>query len=151
MFRSLLTLLAAGVLAAAAHAHQYSVGSLVIGHPWSRPTVSGMPTGVAYLSITNRGPRQDTLIGASTPAAERVEFHRTSFESGMAHMRPAGLLVVAPNSTITAEPGGLHLMLVDLKSPLVAGTMIPLVLHFQSAGDITVELKVEPIGSEPHH
>lgn len=151
MFRSLITLLAAGVLAAAAHAHQYSVGSLVIGHPWSRPTVSGMPTGVAYLSITNRGPRQDTLIGASTPAAERVEFHRTSFESGMAHMRPVGSLVVAPNSIIKAEPGGIHLMLVDLKAPLVEGTTVPLVLYFQSAGEITVQLKVEPLGFEPNH
>ena len=151
MLRQLFTLLAASVLAAAAHAHQYSVGSLVIGHPWSRPTVTGMPTGVAYLSITNRGTRQDTLIGASTPVATRVEFHRTSFESGMARMRPADALVVQPNATITAEPGGLHLMLVDLKTPLVAGTMVPLVLHFQLAGDITVELKVEPLGTEPHH
>ena len=117
------TLLAASSLAAAAYAHQYSVGSLVIGHPWSRPTASGMPTGVAYLSITNNGPEQDTLIAASTPAAAHVEFHRTSLEAGMARMRPAGALVVAPNATVTAEPGGLHLMLVDLKSPLVAGTL----------------------------
>lgn len=151
MFRFLFTLLAAGVLAAAAHAHQYSVGNLVIGHPWSRPTVSGMPTGVAYLSVTNHGTRRDTLISASSPAAARVEFHRTSFEGGMAHMRPAGTLVVEPNATLTAEPGGLHLMLVDLKAPLVAGTMVPLVLRFQSAGEITVQLKVEPLGSEPHH
>jgi periplasmic copper chaperone A len=151
MLRHLFTLLAASVLAAAAHAHQYSVGNLVIGHPWSRPTVSGMPTGVAYLSITNNGPLQDTLIGASTPAAERVEFHRTSVEAGMARMRPAGALIVAPNATVTAEPGGLHLMLVDLKSPLVVGTSIPLVLQFKSAGPITVHLKVEPQGAASHH
>jgi|SRR5690349_15935694 len=151
MFRLLLTLLAASALAVAANAHEYSMGSLVIGHPWSRPTVSGMPTGVAYLSITNRGPRQDTLLYASSPVAERVEFHRTSFEAGMAHMRPVNTLVVQPNSTIKAEPGGLHLMLVDLKTPLVEGTMVPLVLHFQSAGEITVQLKVEPMGFEPHH
>ena len=55
MLRLLFTLLAAVLLAAAAHAHQYSVGNLVIGHPWSRPTASGMPIGVAYLSITNNG------------------------------------------------------------------------------------------------
>ena len=62
----------------------------------------------------------------------------------MARMRPAGALVVAPGTTVTAEPGGLHLMLVDLKSPLVAGTSIPLVLEFKSAGAITVQLQVEP-------
>jgi len=151
MFRQLITLLAAAVLAAAANAHEYSMGSLVIGHPWSRPTVSGMPTGVAYLSITNRGLRQDTLLYASTPMAERVEFHRTSFEAGMAHMRPVNTLVIQPNSTVKAEPGGLHLMLVDLKAPLVEGSMVPLVLHFESAGEITVQIKVEPMGFEPHH
>jgi len=150
MFRQCFTLLAASALAVAAHAHQYSVGDLVIGHPWSRPTVSGMPTGVAYLSITNNGTQRDTLISASSPAAARVEFHRTSFEDGMAHMRPARAVVVEPNATITAEPGGLHLMLVDLKSPLVVGTMVPLVLHFENAGHITVQLKVEPMGSTPH-
>ena len=150
MLRQCFTLLAAGVLAVAAQAHQYSVGDLLIGHPWSRPTVSGMPTGVAYLSITNTGTQRDTLIAASTPAAARVEFHRTTFEDGMAHMRPARAVVVEPNATITAEPGGLHLMLVDLKSPLVVGTMVPLVLHFETAGEITVQLKVEPMGSTPH-
>ena len=151
MFRQLFTLCAVSVLAAAAHAHQYSVGHLVIDHPWSRPTVSGMPTGVAYLSITNNGPLQDTLIGASTPVAERVEFHRSSVEAGMARMRPAGELVVAPNATLKAEPGGLHLMLIDLKSPLVAGTSIPLVLQFKSAGPITVQLKVEPQDAASQH
>jgi copper(I)-binding protein len=150
MLRLLFALLVS-FLAAAAFAHQYSVGNLVIGHPWSRPTAQGMPIGVAYLSITNNGAQQDTLIAASTPAAARVEFHRTSLESGMARMRPAGVLVVAPNATVTAEPGGLHLMLVDLKTPLVAGSSIPLVLQFQSAGSITVQLKVEPQDAASHH
>ena len=70
----------------------------------------------------------------------------------MARMRPAGALVVGPNATLTAEPGGLHLMLVDLKSPLVAGTLVPLVLAFKAAGEITVQLKIEPqwsCGSAP--
>jgi periplasmic copper chaperone A len=149
MLRHLLALLAASVLAAAAHADHYSVGSLVIGHPWSRPTASGMPTGVAYLSITNKGRDEDTLIAARTPAAERVEFHRTSLESGMARMRPAGTLVVAPNATLTAEPGGLHLMLVGLKTPLVEGTSVPLVLTFKTAGDVTVQMKIETRETSP--
>jgi copper(I)-binding protein len=72
-------------------------------------------------------------------------------EAGMARMRPAGALVVGPKATVTAEPGGLHLMLVDLKSPLVAGTSVPLVLRFQSAGEITVQLQIEPQDSAPHH
>ena len=151
MLRHLFALLAVCALAAAAHADQYSIGKLLIGHPWTRPTAAGVPTGVAYLSITNNGSREDTLVAAHTPAAARVEFHRSSFEGGMARMRPAATLVIRPNATLTAEPGGLHLMLVDLKAPLVAGASVPLVLQFKAAGEITVQMMVEPQGSAPDH
>jgi copper(I)-binding protein len=134
---------AAFLWAASVQAHQFSVGNLIIGHPWSRPTASGIPIGVAYLSITNNGAHEDELIAARTPAAARVEFHRSSVESGMARMRPSGALVVAANATVTAQPGGLHLMLVGLKTPLVEGTSVPLVLTFRSAGEVTVQLLVE--------
>ncbi len=80
------------MLAASVHAQQFPAGSLVIEHPWSRPTAAGMPMGVAYLSITNNGPQEDVLLSAHTPAAARVEFHRTILEGGMARMRPAGAL-----------------------------------------------------------
>ena len=103
-----------------------------------------MPTGAAYLSITNHGAQDDILIGAHSPAATRVEFHRTSFEAGMAKMRPAGALVIEPGNTLTAAPGGLHLMLVDLKTPLLNGASVPLVLTFRAAGEVTVQLKIEP-------
>jgi len=143
MLRSVFILGTTLLLAAVAHAHQFSVGQLVIGHPWARPTASGMPTGAAYLSITNHGARKDILLSAHSPAATRVEFHRTSFEAGMAKMRPASSLVIEPGSTLTAAPGGLHLMLVDLKSPLAQGAAVPLVLTFKDAGEVTVLLKIE--------
>jgi len=143
MLRSVFVLATAVLLAVAAQAHQFSVGNLVINHPWARPTAPGMPTGAAYLSVTNHGAREDTLIGAHSPAAVRVEFHRTSIEAGMARMRPASSLVIEPGDTLTAAPGGLHLMLVDLNAPLVKGTTVPLVLTFKEAGEVTVQLKIE--------
>lgn len=142
MPRLLFSLFATVFLVAAADVHRYSVGSLVITDPWSRPTFDGMPVGVAYLSITNQGATEDILIAARTPAAARVEFHRTLIEGGMAKMRSSGSVAIAANSTVVAAPGGLHLMLLDLTAPLVAGTNVPLVLTFQSAGEITVQLRV---------
>jgi periplasmic copper chaperone A len=142
MLRFVLVFLAASIVPAAAHAQQFSAGTLVIGNPWSRPTFEGMPVGVAYLTITNRGDKPDTLIAARSPAAARVEFHRTTIEDGMAKMRAERSVTVAPGSTVRAEPGGLHLMLVDLKAPLVAGTTVPLVLTFEHAGEVTVSLNV---------
>jgi copper(I)-binding protein len=146
MLRYLFALLAFFAVAAAVHAHQFSVGQLVVVDPWSRPTGAGMPMGVAYLSIRNDGSQEDTLISAHTPVAARVEFHRTIIAQGMARMRPADDLRIAPGATLTAEPGGLHLMLVDLKAPLSAGTAIPLSLRFERAGEITVSVRVEADG-----
>ena len=130
---------------AVAVAHEFRSGDLVIEHPWSRPTAEGMPMGVAYLAIVNRGKTPEVLRSASTPAAESVEFHRTLIEDGMARMRPAGDIVIAPGATVKAEPEGLHLMLVGLKQPLIAGSMMPLTLTFKHAGAVTVQVKVEPV------
>jgi len=149
MLHRFLALLLAGLFALPAAALQYELGTLTIGHPWSRPTAPGMPMGVAYLTITNNGKVSDALIAASTPAAARVEFHQTSITDGMARMRPLQEIVIAPGHSVKIEPGGIHLMLVDLKSALVTGKPIPLTLEFRVAGRITVELSIEAQDGAP--
>jgi copper(I)-binding protein len=146
MFRRFVLLVA---MALPATAHQYQLGSLVIGHPWSRPTAPGMPMGVAYLSITNNGKDADVLIAASTPLAARVEMHQTTIADGMARMRPLGEIAIAPGTTVKIEPGGIHLMLVDLKTPLETGKQVPLELTFRRAGKVTVQLSIEARDAPP--
>jgi copper(I)-binding protein len=115
---------------------------LLVTGAWARATNAGMPMGVVYLTIRNVGSREDTLESAHTPVAGRVEFHRTIIDHGMARMRPANDLRIAPGSTLEAGPGGLHLMLVELKAPLAAGTTVPLTLRFKLAGELTVPVNV---------
>ena len=74
--------------------------------------------------------------------AARVEIHESLLVDGMSRMRPRDSIPVAPGATVKLEPAGLHLMLVGLKAPLVAGTRVPLTLVFRDAGTITVELSV---------
>jgi len=143
MLHRFLAFLVVALFALAATAHGYELGMLTIGHPWSRPTAAGMPMGVAYLTITNHGKVPDALVAASTPAAANVEFHQTSFTDGMARMRPLQEIVIAPGQSVKIEPGGIHLMLVDLRSALVSGKTVPLTLEFRVAGRITVELSIE--------
>jgi iron complex outermembrane receptor protein len=141
MSRFILALLA--LAASAAFAHDYTRGPLVIGHPWSRPTAPGVPTGVAYLSITNNGPTEEVLLGARSPAAERVELHQTIVSEGMARMRPLPQIAIAPGATVRIAPGGIHFMLFGLTAPLAPGDEVPLILSFRVAGDIEVGIKVE--------
>jgi copper(I)-binding protein len=58
-------------------------------------------------------------------------------------MRPLPEVLIAPGGTVRIEPGGIHLMLVNLKAALETGKPVPLTLEFRKAGRITVQLSVE--------
>ena len=52
-------------------------------------------------------------------------------EGDMMRMRAvAGGIELPPRQTVELKPGGYHLMLTDLKKPLVAGETVPLILEF---------------------
>ena len=143
---SLATILVAAmamVATGAADPREARVGRIVISDAWARPTAAGMPMGVAYFIVRNTGPAADAIVSASTPAAARVEFHQTTIADGMARMRPLREIAVPAGATVAIEPGGIHLMLVDLAAPLAAGTRVPLTLVFRHAGKAELGLTVE--------
>jgi copper(I)-binding protein len=138
---------ATGAEAGTAHVAHAMVGlaaqpahGIAVSGAWARATPPGVRVTAAYMTITNRGARPDVLVGASSPAAAAVQLHRTSMENGMARMRPAGTISLAPGTTLRVEPGGLHWMLHGLRAPLAAGQTLALTLRFRDAGDITVQL-----------
>lgn len=58
-------------------------------------------------------------------------------------MKPvSGGLAIPSGRDVVLGPGGYHVMLQDLAHPLAAGDSFPLVLHFQRAGDETVDVEV---------
>ena len=52
---ALLALALAATVPAVTEAHEYALGALKIGHPWSRPTPNGAPTAAGFLTLTNTG------------------------------------------------------------------------------------------------
>jgi copper(I)-binding protein len=60
----------------------------------------------------------------------------------MAHMRAVPELEVPAGATIRFEPGGLHVMLIGLREPLVAGQLFTLQLEFEHAGRHSVPVEV---------
>jgi periplasmic copper chaperone A len=136
---------AACVFASAGHAHDYQVADLAIGHPYARATPPGAPVGGAYLTLDNKGARADRLVRASSPAADAVELHTMVMDGGVMRMHAVPGIDIAPGQHVELKPGGLHLMMVGLKQPLVAGAHVPLRLTFEHAGGIDVELAVEPM------
>lgn len=102
------------------------------------------------MSIRNEGPDPDRLTGAQSIASGRVELHRTTVENGMARMQPVPILDIPPRSEVRLEPNGLHLMLVDLRAPLVAGSTFPLLVEFRSGMRVAVDVSVRAARSGMH-
>jgi periplasmic copper chaperone A len=133
-------------------AHDYSKGSMHIEHPWSRATPKGAPVGAGYLVIENRGSAVDRLLSISSEISGRVEMHEMAVTDGIMRMRPLPNGVeIAPGLTAKFEPGGLHIMFVDLKRPLEKGERIKATLNFEKAGAVEVEFVVEAMGGDHQH
>ena len=108
----------------------------------SYETATGMKVGVALMDIESEA--DDRLTGASTPAADRVEIHTMSEENGIMKMRKVdGGIALSANKELELSPNGYHLMLMDLKEPLKAGTTFPLTLTFEKAAEKTVTVTVK--------
>ena len=138
--------LALALVAPMALAHDYSHGQVKVDHPWSRPTPPGTPMGVGYMSISNTGSSDITLVGVETPRAGRVSIHETSMHDGVMRMAPVkGGLPIPAGTTVELKPHSYHLMLEKLKSPLREGESIPLTLSFEGAEAMQVELSIEPL------
>jgi periplasmic copper chaperone A len=114
---------------------------------WARATAPGQETGGVFLSLRNDGGEADRLLGGSTPAARSVEIHAMTMKGDVMRMRRQADVEIAANGAVELKPGGTHLMLMNLTSPLVAGTRFPLALRFAKSGGRQVQVKVLPIGS----
>jgi hypothetical protein len=139
----------AGLLVAPARAEEVKAGDLVITQAWSRATPNGAKIGTGYLTIENKGTTADRLIGISAEVAGKVEVHEMAMNNGVMTMRPLDKgLTIDPGKTVKLAPGGYHLMMFDLKSPLKQGDKLPVTLEFEKAGKVTVSLDVQGIGAQ---
>jgi copper(I)-binding protein len=98
---------------------------------------------VVYFWISNQGSRPDRLLALTSDAASAVELHESRSVQGVVEMRQVSAVDCPPGVTVKSEPGGLHVMLVGLVRPLVAGTMFTLKLQFRDAGSLTLQVPVK--------
>ena len=132
-------------------AQSQTTGSISIDRPWARATPAGTKTGAAYVTLSNHGKTADRLIGASTPFAEKVQFHMDVEENGVMRMHELFAVDIGPGTGFTFKPGGAHMMLVGLKQPLKEGQFLPLTLEFEKAGKIDVEAPIAKVGAMVEH
>jgi hypothetical protein len=107
--------------------------------------MDGMMSGVtsaAYMIIRNPGDAPDRLIKAESDVANIVELHTSEMKDGVMSMRQVEAIEAPANGEVTLEPGGFHVMLIDVTKDLKVGDTVNLTLTFENAGEMDVQATV---------
>jgi copper(I)-binding protein len=123
----------------------FAQSPVAVHDAWARATAPGQTTGAVYMSITSPG--GDTLTGVSSPDAGAAMLHRTSQTNGMSGMSDMDSLPLPAGTKVTLAPHGMHVMLMDLKHPLVQGQSVEVDLTFAKSPGIHVKAPVQPIAA----
>ncbi|MFQ3566021.1 MAG: copper chaperone PCu(A)C [Aggregatilineales bacterium] len=127
-------------------AHSGDDGIYIIG-AWARSTAAADverhaegsraehgEVSAVYMQIENPGSHPIQLIDARTNVAT-VELHETTMDGDLMRMNRIEGITIGTGEMVALEPGGLHIMLLDLQRPLVEGEAIALTLIFEMLED----------------
>ena len=137
--------LAAVLLSAFGAVAAAQTGSVEVTNAWARATPAKAENGAAYLTL--QSPTPDRLTGASTPVAKKAELHEMTMERGVMMMGPIEGIDLPAGQPVTLKPGAMHIMLLGLTQPLVAGQSFPVTLSFAKSGTREVTVSIEKAGA----
>lgn len=121
---------------------QGPAAGLTVTGAWVRNSPMAERAGAAYFVIQNSGTQADRLLAVRSDIAATIELHETKDMSGMMQMSPVAAIEVPAGGSVALEPGGLHVMLLDLTRTLAAGEKVTLTLDFETEADLVVEAEV---------
>lgn len=108
-----------------------------VSDAWARSTIKGQTASVAYMTVTSTEPSR--LVGASSPFAAVVQIHEMAMQGTTMRMRPVAAVDLPAGQAVELKPGGLHVMLMDLRQPLSSGDRLPLTLRIEGPDHRIVE------------
>lgn len=126
-----------------------TIGDLELTGPFTRAMLPGAKAGGGFVTITNKGGADDTLISAASEAAGMVQLHEMTMDNGVMKMREKdGGIAIPAGQTVTLQPGGLHIMFMQVEKPFEEGQSVRVTLTFEKAGTIDIDLPVQAFGAE---
>ncbi len=143
------SLLAAALIAASLPA----AAGVSITDVWARATMPGQKVSGAYMKIVSDSDAK--LVAAASAAVPRVEMHEMKMDGDVMRMREVKAIDLPKGKPVSLEPGGYHIMLMNLKQPIKPGERIPLTLTFESGGkrqtvDVEATARAPGTGAMPH-
>ena len=114
--------------------------TIEVSDAWVRTTVPGQKGTGAFMRITAKDDAK--LVGASSPVAGVVEVHEMKMDGDIMRMRAVPELALPAGKSVQLQPGGYHVMLMELKQPLAKDSQMPLTLRFRDAKGIESQLEL---------
>ena len=127
-------------------------GGINVHNAWMRPTAQG-GNGAVYFVLQNYSAKTDELVSVSSNVAESVEIHESSMveDTDVMQMKQIFSVKLDGGSETAFEPGGLHVMLVNVNRSLAVGENIELTLHFKNHEDLPVTVSVKEFAPADEH
>lgn len=137
----LLTAFASVSLAMEPHTIRHK--SLILEAPFAFATPPAALSAGGYLKITNNSDKDEVLVGGSATFAGTTEIHEMKMVDDVMKMRKLeDGLVIPAGETVELQPGGLHVMFMQLTESLVEGNPVQGTLDFKEAGSVDIEYQV---------
>lgn len=132
------------ILPLSVSAKDYKQGSLTIKDPHARPTIGKIKNTAGYLKILNTGSEDDEIISVAAEIADLSEIHTHKMDNGtMMMMKVDKPITVPAGREVEFKSGGLHIMLMGLKTSLKLGESFPVTLTFKKQGKVTITMQVK--------
>lgn len=118
------------------------------GDAWVRLVPPVARNSAAYMVLDNKTADAAALVSAQSDAAEVVEVHETSMHDGVMRMQQVKSLVVESGAQVELKPGGYHIMLINLKQPLKAGSDVNISLTFDNGQVLQLSAPVKAMAGK---
>jgi len=123
-------------------------GDIQVHKGYVRAVPATAPVTAAFMDIHNPGDEARALISATSPAAKTVELHTHTNVDGVMQMRQVEKIDLPANSTTHLQPGGLHIMLIGLKTSLKMDDQVQVNLKMDDGSLIELSLPVRKVANQ---
>jgi copper(I)-binding protein len=92
-----------------------ALAEIKVLNPWVRPAGQNA---ALYMKILNTSDKPVKLVNVTTDISPRSEIHHIIEEDSKSSMQTLSFIEIPAQGSKTLEPGGQHIMLIDLRTPI---------------------------------
>lgn len=139
---------------AAGETHGAGAGMEVL-NAWAKavPDPSAMAMTAVFGTVRNTSDSDIVLVSGKTSASDRTELHTTVTENGKPVMKAVEKLTIPAGGSLILQPGGDHVMVLDLTEPVAVGDPVTVMLTTQDGQNIEFDAVAKQFtgANEPYH